>query len=108
MVITLTERATDRLREIIAAKGEALAVRLAATSNGCCSYHYQMTLERNTRADDQVIEQGGVRLVIDPESAELLDGAAIDFVEHPGGSGFAIHNPNAGSGCGCGGHHRHA
>ncbi|BDG60942.1 HesB/IscA family protein [Caldinitratiruptor microaerophilus] len=107
MVITLTERASGRLREIIAEKGELLAVRIAVTRSGCCGYAYHMSLDRSPRPGDEVVEQGGMRLLVDAESAELLDGAEIDFVEHPQGSGFAIHNPNVRSSCGCGGHGHH-
>lgn len=102
MTITLTDKASARLKEIIASKGEPLALRVLVRPGGCSGLEYGMALERNPRADDQVMMQGELKVVVDPNSAEFLDGASIDFVDSLMGGGFAIHNPNAVQSCGCG------
>ena len=69
---------------------------------GCSGYQYGMALARSTEEDDIVLEQGGVRIVVDPESAQYLDGAEIDYVDEVMKSGFSIYNPNATKSCACG------
>lgn len=91
-----------RLKEIISAKGESLALRVLVRPGGCSGFEYGMALERNPRADDQVVQHGDLKVVVDARSAELLDGISIDYVDSLMGGGFAIHNPNAVSSCGCG------
>jgi iron-sulfur cluster assembly protein len=100
--ITLTDKAANRLKEIIAAKGENLALRVMVRPGGCSGYEYGMALERNPRPEDNVTEMDGLKVVVDPRSIALLDGASIDFVDSLMGGGFAINNPNASSSCGCG------
>jgi iron-sulfur cluster assembly protein len=100
--ITLTEKAANRLREIIASKGENLALRVMVRPGGCSGYEYGMALERNPRPDDDVTEIEGLKVVVDPRSVEFLDGATVDYVDSLMGGGFAINNPNAVSSCGCG------
>lgn len=102
MAITLTEKASTRLKEIAASKGEDLALRVLVRSGGCSGLEYGMALERNPRPDDTVFSQEGLKIVVDPFSAEFLDGSSIDFVDSLMGGGFAIHNPNASQTCGCG------
>lgn len=102
MQITLTDKAAGRLRDIMASKGENLALRVLVRPGGCSGFEYGMALERNPRADDHVIQAGDVKVVVDPNSAEFLDGASIDYVDSLMGGGFAIHNPNAVASCGCG------
>lgn len=102
MNITLTDKAANRLKDIIASKGEALALRVLVRPGGCSGFEYGMALERNPRSDDHVIMSGDLKVVVDPHSAEFLDGASIDYVDSLMGGGFAIHNPNAVSSCGCG------
>lgn len=102
MTITLTEKAQNRLKEIIAAKGQNLALRVLVRPGGCSGYEYGMALERNPRPDDLVLEIGDLKVVVDPRSAAFLDGASIDYVDALMGGGFAIHNPNAVATCGCG------
>lgn len=102
MNITLTEKASNRLKDIISSKGGSLALRVMVRGGGCSGMEYGMALERNPRADDNILENEGVRVVIDPASLEHLEGATIDFVDSLMGGGFAINNPNATASCGCG------
>ncbi len=103
MNVTLTETAAGRLREIIASKPEPIiGLRLLVRSGGCSGYTYGMALERHAREDDLVVEDQGLKIVVDSGSAEFLEGAAIDYQESLMGGGFTIKNPNAASTCGCG------
>lgn len=102
MNISLTDKAANRLKEIIAAKGENLALRVMVRPGGCSGYEYGMALERSPRADDNVTEMDGLKVVVDSRSVTLLDGCSIDYVDSLMGGGFAINNPNASSSCGCG------
>ncbi|HEY3366137.1 MAG TPA: iron-sulfur cluster assembly accessory protein [Symbiobacteriaceae bacterium] len=100
--ITLTDKASGRLKDIIKSKGENLSLRVMVRTGGCSGFEYGMALERNPRPDDSVAETDGVKVVVDPNSMRFLDGATIDYVDSLMGGGFAINNPNAVSSCGCG------
>lgn len=105
-MVTLSELASRKLNEIISAQGEKVYGLRVHAMAGCCSGpQYGMSLAGEAMPGDWEGEFGGVRLIVDPESAELLDGATIDYVETPQASGFTIQNPKAvatGGGCGCG------
>lgn len=102
-VVTLTSRATDKLKEIIAKQGrEGLALRVYVTPGGCSGFSYGMTFAEDQDAEDAEIIQDGVKVIVDPMSAMYLKGSEVDFVDALMGGGFALRNPNAVSSCGCG------
>ena len=102
-MITLTDFAAEKVKELIADEGEAdLALRVAVRPGGCSGYSYEMFFDSKTEADDMSQFFGEVRVVSDPMSAQLLEGATLDFKDGLMGSGFAIDNPNAQRTCGCG------
>jgi iron-sulfur cluster assembly protein len=78
------------------------ALRVFVVGGGCSGYSYGMAIAKDLEEDDLVFENAGVKLVLDPESAPLLEGAEIDYVDDLMKSGFTIHNPNAVSSCACG------
>jgi iron-sulfur cluster assembly protein len=78
------------------------ALRVFVSGGGCSGLQYGMAFEEAARDFDAVIEEGGVRLLVDPTSLMYLKGATIDFVDSLMGGGFRIDNPNAVSSCGCG------
>lgn len=78
------------------------ALRLFVAGGGCSGYQYGMALARSAEEDDIVLQHQGVRLLIDPQSAQYLNGAQIDYVEDVMKSGFSIFNPNAVKSCACG------
>lgn len=78
------------------------ALRVYVQGGGCSGFQYGMALENNIREQDTVIEEHGVKVVIDEVSIGYMQGASIDYVEDVMGSGFKIDNPNAMSSCGCG------
>ena len=102
-MITLTDTATDKVKQLITAEGdEALALRVAVRPGGCSGFAYEMFFASDVATDDVTVEQGGVRVIVDPSSAQLLTGATLDYKDGLDQSGFAITNPNAQRTCGCG------
>lgn len=102
-MITLTPEAASKVKELIAEReGDHYLLRVFVQPGGCSGFSYGLALDTESRDGDQVIEQDGVRIVVDRDSARLLEGTRIDYVESLAGSGFTIHNPNAIQTCGCG------
>ena len=102
-MITLTDIAAVKVKELVEAEGEMdLALRVAVRPGGCSGYSYEMFFDSETEADDISQFYGDVRVVSDSMSAQLLEGATLDFKDGLMGSGFAIDKPNAQRTCGCG------
>jgi iron-sulfur cluster assembly protein len=103
-VVTLTERAADKIRTLMAQEpaGEAEVLRVAIQGGGCSGFEYALGFDRGVTDGDHELEFHGVRLVVDPFSAPYLRGAVVDYLETIQESGFKIENPNAVSSCGCG------
>lgn len=103
-MISLTPAAAEKLGGIMDQKGmkESHALRVFVKGGGCGGMQYGMTFDDNTRDDDQVWEQHGLRVVVDATSLFYVDGANIDYVDNLMGGGFHIDNPQASSSCGCG------
>ena len=102
--ITLTATAASKVAELIAAEGadEVLALRIAVKSGGCSGFQYDMYFDSEFAPDDVLRDLGGVKVVVDTDSAELLTGSTLDFTDGLQGAGFHISNPNATRTCGCG------
>ncbi|PWC54569.1 iron-sulfur cluster assembly accessory protein [Azospirillum sp. TSO22-1] len=101
-MVTLTQTAVATLETVLAKSGPMVqGLRIAVTDGGCAGLKYQMGLEAEASETDEVIEFGAVRVFVDPDSAPLLDGVVVDFVEGIEGAGFKFDNPKATS-CGCG------
>jgi iron-sulfur cluster assembly accessory protein len=112
-MITLTDAASRKLNEVIRQQvehgGDVYGLRISA-SPGCCSgAQYGMSLAKQAEQGDWEGEFSGVKVLVDADSAPLLQGVAVDYVETPQGAGFTISNPNAepksggcGPGCACG------
>lgn len=102
-MIVLTERAVAKAKSILNERGlPEGALRVFVVGGGCSGYQYGMALAPTVEEDDLVFEENGVRVVVDPESAALLEGAEIDYVEDLMKSGFTIFNPMAVKTCACG------
>lgn len=100
--LVVTDRAARRIRDLVAAEGAGVMLRLAVSGGGCSGYQYGFTLDDTLTPEDRVIEREGARLVVDEISLGLLGGAEVDFTEELVGSTFTVRNPNAASSCGCG------
>jgi iron-sulfur cluster assembly accessory protein len=102
-VITLTDSAASKVKELLEAEGEpALALRVAVRPGGCSGYSYEMFFDGDVAGDDEQAEFAGVKVIVDPSSAQLLTGATLDYKDGLQNAGFAIDNPNATRSCGCG------
>jgi len=102
-MLTITEKAALKAKEIMQEKGLTEgALRVFVVGGGCSGYQYGMALAQAAEEDDFLVEHDGVRLVIDPESATLLEGAEIDYQDDLMKAGFTVYNPNAVKSCACG------
>ncbi|HWW64759.1 MAG TPA: iron-sulfur cluster insertion protein ErpA [Sphingomonadaceae bacterium] len=101
-VIDITPAAAKRVAWIAERQQKPAILRLAVDGGGCAGFQYRFDLAEAIEEDDAVAERDGVRLIVDPMSLDLVQGAAVDFVESLGGAAFRVTNPNAASGCGCG------
>lgn len=104
--VTLTDQAVERLRQVLQAQSAPSgALRVFVTPGGCSGFSYGMSLEPEVNGgaeDDEIVEQSGVRVVVDAFSKQYLEGAQIDFVDALMGGGFTVVNPNAAKSCSCG------
>ena len=102
-MIALTDNAASKVAELIAAEGDQnLALRVAVRPGGCSGFSYEMFFDTDVADDDVTTEKSGVRVVVDPSSAQLLTGATLDYKDGLSQAGFSIDNPNAQRTCGCG------
>ena len=110
-MINITESASAKVKELLESddkQGHALRVFVRGMS--CSGPAFGMALDDTTRPDDTIAEQFGIKIVVDPQSAQYVEGAQIDWVDSLMGRGFTINNPNAaqnggggcGGGCACG------
>jgi iron-sulfur cluster assembly accessory protein len=101
--ISLTDDAAAKVAELVAQEGNPeLALRVAVRPGGCSGFSYEMFFDTDVAPDDVTTEFGTVRVVVDPSSASLLQGATLDYKDGLQGAGFSINNPNASRTCGCG------
>jgi iron-sulfur cluster assembly protein/iron-sulfur cluster insertion protein len=102
--IVLTDVAAQKVAELIAAENvdEVLALRVAVKPGGCSGFNYDMFFDSEFADDDVLRDFSGVKVVVDPQSAELLLGSTLDYSDSLQGAGFHITNPNATRTCGCG------
>lgn len=102
-MLTITEKAAEKAKGILAERGVAEgALRVFVVGGGCSGYQYGMAMAQEAEDGDLVVEQQGVKMLVDPESAPLLEGAEIDYVDDLMKSGFTVFNPNAVKSCACG------
>lgn len=102
-MIALTENAAEAIRNAIGATSKRIAgLRVMALAGGCSGYQYQMGLVESADPGDLCCQSHELAIFTDPVSAELLNGATIDFTENLQGTGFSFNNPQAKSTCGCG------
>lgn len=102
MAITLAPAALERIREYIATTPDAIGLRFGVRRTGCSGWGYAVDLARDEREGDRVSEQDGVRVFVDADSLELVDGTEIDFLKQGLNEQFVFRNPNVAAECGCG------
>ncbi|MEW6543029.1 MAG: iron-sulfur cluster insertion protein ErpA [Nitrospirota bacterium] len=101
-MITITPVAEAKIKELMQEEKDVVGLRIYVRGGGCHGYQYGMAFESKVGDDDTVIQKDGVQVILDSQSAPLLSGAEVDYVDSVQGSGFAIKNPQAKTTCGCG------
>ena len=102
-VVTITPKAAEKVAEFMKQEGNgSLYLRVYVSGGGCAGLSYGMGFEEKSDEDDQVLDQNGVKLILDSYSQRYLRGANIDYIESLMGSGFKINNPNVTKSCSCG------
>jgi len=102
-VVTLTEAAAFQVKDMMKqAEEENPYLRVTVKGGGCSGLSYGMGFDTEKKEDDISLEQYGITILVDSESAPILNGTKIDYKESLMGGGFTIDNPNAIASCGCG------
>ena len=103
-MITFTEKGAEKVREFLAAQGadtQTAGLRVGVRGGGCSGFQYALAFDTQ-RADDEVFEDHGLRILVDNQSLPYVDGSSIDYVDSLQGAGFQVNNPNVVAACGCG------
>lgn len=101
--LVFTNSAALKVRQLIDEEGDqGLMLRVFVQGGGCSGFQYGFTFDQAEGEGDTVVENHGVKLLVDPMSVQYLMGAEIDYTEGLEGSQFVIRNPNASTTCGCG------
>jgi len=102
-MVSLTERAVARVKELIAKSDDpVLGLRIGVSARGCSGLSYSVEYAQEAKRFEEVIEQDGVKVLIDPAAVMFLIGSEVDYEESRFSSGFTFNNPNAVGACGCG------
>lgn len=103
MAVTLTESASQRVKNMIAKRGSGLGLRVSTKVSGCAGFAYVVDYADSIEEGDQVFESFGIQVVVDSKSLPNIDGMQIDYVrESLLNEGFEFNNPNVKDSCGCG------
>jgi iron-sulfur cluster assembly protein len=102
-ILTLTDAAVRRIRQLMEKSGRPDAgLRISLKEGGCAGYEYDMQWAEEPQPNDEVVEQDGVRVYVDPSALLFLLGSRMDYREDKLSSGFVFDNPNQVGACGCG------
>jgi len=102
-MVTVTDSAGQKIRSMLDEQGHpAYGLRVGITGGGCSGFQYKLAFEEREDEMDQVVEENGVKIIVDAKSCLYLNGSTLDFQDGLMGAGFKIDNPNARSTCGCG------
>lgn len=99
--ITITDRAAEKIRALLAGAREENGLRVKVVEGGCSGFEYKMDMD-TAAAEDQVFEKNGARVLLDPKSILHLNGTELDYKSELMQSGFVFNNPNVKGTCGCG------
>ncbi|MFT0213501.1 iron-sulfur cluster assembly protein IscA [Pseudomonas sp. F1_0610] len=102
MAITMTPAATKHIRQSLEGRGKGVGIRLGVRTTGCSGMAYVLEFVDAVEADDQVFDNEGVKIIVDPKSLAYIDGTELDFVREGLNEGFKFNNPNVRGECGCG------
>ena len=102
MAISLTASAAERVRSYLQKRGHGIGLRVGVRKTGCSGYAYVIDYADAIEQEDAVFEGQGVKVIVDPDSLELIDGTEVDFVKDGLNEAFKFRNPNVKGECGCG------
>ena len=102
MAISLTEAAAEHVRRSLEQRGKGQGVRLGIKTTGCSGMGYVLEFVDELQDSDRVFESHGLKVVVDEDSLDFLDGTELDFVREVVNEGFKFNNPNVRGECGCG------
>jgi len=102
MSVTMTAAAADHVRKFLANRGKGVGLRLGVRTSGCSGMAYAMEFADELGPEDQVFEDQGVKVIVDPKSLLYLDGTEVDYAREGLNEGFRFNNPNVKDSCGCG------
>ena len=101
--LEFSDQAAAKVRAMVSDEGDSnMLLRVYIEGGGCSGFQYGFEFDSEVEEDDMIVENGDVKLVVDPLSIQYLAGGIVDFVDDLQGSRFVIDNPNARSTCGCG------
>ncbi len=103
--VIITELAAEEIRSIMAKQEldqDKVRLRVGVKGGGCSGFSYLLDLTETQKDSDELFEQHGIKVIIDPKSLLYLNGVTVDFKDEIMGRGFVFNNPNATSSCGCG------
>jgi iron-sulfur cluster assembly protein len=102
MGVSITQSAAKHVAGQLLSRGKGLGIRLGVTTSGCSGMAYVLEFVDEAQPEDQVFEDHGVKVYIDPKSMVYLDGTELDFVREGLNEGLQFRNPNVSAECGCG------
>ncbi|WP_251977381.1 HesB/IscA family protein [Salinicola avicenniae] len=100
--ITISEAAATQIRHVLEERGKGLGLRVAVKPSGCSGYSYVLDIADEVRAEDVAFEARGVKVLVDREALDVLDGTEVDYVNEGLNRFFRFNNPNVTDECGCG------
>jgi iron-sulfur cluster assembly protein len=102
MTISLTQSAATRVKSFLEKRGSGVGLRIGVRKSGCSGWAYTIDYADTVQPDDVVFDREGVKVIVDNESLELIDGTEVDFVKDGLNEAFKFRNPNVKGECGCG------
>ena len=102
MSISLTESAANRVKTFLDKRGKGVGVRLGVKTTGCSGMAYTIEFSDEVEESDEVFEENGIKILVNPKSLVYLDGTELDFAKEGLNEGFKFNNPNEKDRCGCG------
>jgi iron-sulfur cluster assembly protein len=102
MSITLTEAAAKHVQGFLANRGKGVGLRLGVKTTGCSGMAYVLEFADEVNPEDQVFEDHGIKVIVDPKSLLYLEGTELDYTREGLNEGFKFNNPNVKGECGCG------
>ncbi len=102
MAISISDTAVRHVAEQLAERGHGIGIRVGVKTTGCSGMAYVLEFVDKLEVGDEVFEEQGVKIIVDPKSLVYIDGTQMDFVKNGVNQGFEFKNPNAKGECGCG------